>query len=252
MIEPPSGPLLSGAAPKHLQLKEILLDLIDGAQVDEPIPSERELAVRYGVARMTVRQAVESLVAEGRLFKVTGKGTFVAGPKVDLQARLTSFSEEMARRGMQPSSTVLAFTRMRATAHLARELSCGVNEDLVHLNRLRFADDVPMAVERAWVPQRLVPGLASERAPESLYKTLAERYGLVPDWGEDTIEAVAADKEVANYLGVPAGSPLLLIERHSYAGQTLASYSVSFYRSDRYKLWVPLARPQPPIHNSRK
>lgn len=249
MSEPP---FLSGAAPKHLQLREILLDLIEAAEVDEPIPSERELATRYGVARMTVRQAVETLVAEGRLVKVTGKGTFVAGAKVDLQARLTSFSEEMSRRGMVSSSTVLTFTRMRATSHLARELSCEVNDDLVHLNRLRFADDVPMAVERAWLPHRLVPELTDGPAPVSLYDTLAERYSLVPDWGEDTIEAVAADKEVANYLGVPAGSPLLLIERHSYAGPTLVAYSVSFYRSDRYKLWVPLARPRPPIHNPRK
>ena len=243
---------LSGAAPKHLQLREILLDLIEASQVEELIPSERELAMRYGVARMTVRQAVESLVAEGRLFKVTGKGTFVAGPKVDLQARLTSFSEEMTRRGMRPSSTVLAFTRMRATAHLARELTCSLNDDLVHLTRLRFADDVPMAVERAWLPHRLVPGLADKPAPESLYKALSETYGLVPDWGEDTIEASAADHDVANYLGVRAGSPQLHIERHSYAGQTLVSYSVSFYRADRYKLWVPLSRPQPPIHNPRK
>src|ERR1700755_1686358 len=112
-----------GPIPKHQQLREILLDLIEGSNADEPIPSERELSSRYGVARMTVRQAVESLVAEGRLFKVAGKGTFVAKPKLDLQARLTSFGEEMTRRGMKPSSEVLAFGRVAATAHLARELS---------------------------------------------------------------------------------------------------------------------------------
>jgi GntR family transcriptional regulator len=118
--------------PKHLQLREILIDLIESSlQVEEPIPSERELSTRYGIARMTVRQAVESLVAEGRLFKVTGKGTFVAKPKVDLQARLTSFGEEMTRRGMRPSSTVLAYTLVRATSHLARELTCEIDADLI-------------------------------------------------------------------------------------------------------------------------
>jgi GntR family transcriptional regulator len=109
-----------------------------------------------------------------------------------------------------------------------------------------------MAVERTWLPHGLVPGMTDLPAPHSLYAALAERYGLIPDWGEDTIEAAAADNEHANYLGVRAGSPLLHIERHSYAGQTLVSYSVSFYRADRYKLWVPLARPLPPIHNPRK
>ena len=89
-----------GPIPKHQQLREILLDLIEGSTHEALIPSERDLADRYGVARMTMRQAVESLVAEGRLFKVAGKGTFVAEPKLDLQARLTSFGEEMSRRGM--------------------------------------------------------------------------------------------------------------------------------------------------------
>jgi GntR family transcriptional regulator len=232
--------------PKHLQLREILIDLIEGSlQVEEPIPSERELSTRYGVARMTVRQAVESLVAEGRLFKVTGKGTFVARPKVDLQARLTSFGEEMSRRGMSASSTVLAFTLVRANAHLARELACEPGADLVYLKRLRFADDAPMAVETTWLPHKLVPTMLDRQAPESLYTTLAEDFALVPDWGEDTIEAGSADPELANFLCVRNNSAVLHIERHSYAGQTLVSYSVSFYRADRYKLWVPLARPLP-------
>lgn len=232
--------------PKHLQLREILIDLIEGSlQVEEPIPSERELSTRYGVARMTVRQAVESLVAEGRLFKVTGKGTFVARPKLDLQARLTSFGEEMTRRGMRPASTVLDFSRQKASAHLARELACEPGAELVYLNRLRYADDVPMAVESTWLPSKLVPDITDLPAPDSLYGTLAERYGLVPDWGEDTIEATTADQELANFLGVKSNSAVLHIERHSYAGQTLVSYSVSFYRADRYKLWVPLARPLP-------
>src|SRR5882672_6426955 len=103
--EPPMSLDQNGPVPKHQQLREILVGLIGASATDTPIPSERDLAKQYGVARMTVRQAVESLVAEGRLFKVGGKGTFVARPKVDLQARLTSFGEEMTRRGMEPSST---------------------------------------------------------------------------------------------------------------------------------------------------
>lgn len=241
-----------GPVPKHQQLREILLDLIEGTAAESLIPSERELATTYGVARMTVRQAVESLVAEGRLFKVAGKGTFVAKPKVDLQARLTSFGEEMTRRGMSPSSRVLAFGRVSATAHLARELGTLANEPLVYLKRLRDADGVPMAVERDWLPEKLVPGLADELAPESLYTALAQRYGLRPDWGEDVIEAAVADSDTAALLGVKPGSPVLHIERHSYAEQTLLAYTVSVYRADRYRLWVPLSRPVPPITNPRK
>jgi len=242
----------NGPVSKHQQLREILLDLIDAAGPEALVPSERDLAKTYGVARMTVRQAVESLVAEGRLFKVAGKGTFVARQKVDLQARLTSFGEEMTRRGMAPSTTVLTFGRVEATGHMARELSVEPGGGLVYLKRLRYADGIPMAVERCWLPERLVPGLVDEPAPDSLYATLSLRYGLLPDWGEDVIEAAVADAEAADLLHLKAGSPVLHIERHSYAGETLVSYSVSSYRADRYQLWVPLARPLRSITNPRK
>jgi DNA-binding GntR family transcriptional regulator len=241
-----------GPVPKHQQLREILLDFIQESEAETLIPSEREVAQKYGVARMTVRQAVESLVAEGRLFKVAGKGTFVARPKLDLQARLTSFGEEMSRRGMTPSSSVLAFARVGANAHLARELSVEAGESLVYLERLRNADGVPMAVERAWIPERLVPGIADEPAPTSTYAALSQQYGLVPDWGEDVIEAAVADQELAALLDIRTGSPVLHIERHSYADATLLAYSMSVYRADRYQIWVPLARPVPPITNPRK
>jgi GntR family transcriptional regulator len=241
-----------GPVPKHQQLREILLDVIASSSPETPIPSERDLATRYGVARMTVRQAVESLVAEGRLFKVAGKGTFVARPKVDQQARLTSFGEEMTRRGMVASSTVLTFGRVAATAQLGRDLNTAAGSPLVYLKRLRHADGSPMSVERLWLPEQLVPGLADGPAPESMYATLSLKYGLAPDWGEDVIEAAVADSEIGAALEVKAGSPVLRIERHSYAGPIVVAYSVSIYRADRYQLWVPLARPLPPITNPRK
>jgi DNA-binding GntR family transcriptional regulator len=239
--------------PKHQQLREILLDLIESVGAGAAIPSERELAGQYGVARMTVRQAVESLVAEGRLFKVAGRGTFVAAPKFDLQARLTTFGEEMRRRGMTPSTSVLGFGLTRASAHLARELASDPGEPLVHLARLRLADGTPMAVERLWLPARIVPGLAeADRPPDSVYQVLGERYGLMPDWGEDVIEATVADPEMASLLQIQSGGTVLRIARHSYSGQALVAYSIALYRADRYQLWVPLARPAPPITNPHK
>jgi GntR family transcriptional regulator len=157
----------------------------------------------------------------------------------------------MTRRGMAPSTTVLTFGRIAATVHLARELSTEPGAPLVYLKRLRHADGAPMAVERSWLPERLVPGLADEPAPDSVYATLGLRFGLLPDWGEDVISAAVADAETATLLHVKTGSAVLHIERHSYAGQTLAAYSVSVYRADRYQLWVPLARPLPSITNKR-
>jgi GntR family transcriptional regulator len=238
--------------PKHLQLRDILLDLIEGElQPEDPIPSERELADRYTVARMTVRQAVDALVTDGRLFKVAGKGTFVARPKLDLQIRLTSFTEEMARRGMVAASKTLSFERIKASGHVARELEVDPGTPIVQYERLRYADGVPMAVEHTYLVDQRVPGLADREAPPSLYACLADSYGLVPDWGEDSIEAVAADAGLAELLDIPAGGPVLRTERHAYTGGTLLDYSVLSFRADRYKLWVPLARPAARITNPR-
>jgi GntR family transcriptional regulator len=238
--------------PKHLQLREILVDLIQAElQPEQAIPSERELSDRYSVARMTVRQAVDALVIEGRLFKIAGKGTFVARPKLDLQIRLTSYSDEMARRGMVPSSKILLLERMPARGAVARGLEVEPGEPVVRFKRLRYADGVPMAVDQTYLVDARVPGFADGEPPSSLHACLAERYGLVPDWGEDSIEAIAADPDIAALLDIPVGGPVLHIERHAYTGATLLDYSVMHFRADRYKLWVPLARPAARITNPR-
>src|SRR5262247_1041326 len=96
--------------PKYFQLREILLDLIDSGELplDTPIPSERELCRRHGLSRMTVRQALDHLVTEGRLYRVPGKGTFVARPKIEMPLRLVSFTEDMRNRGLEPGARDLA------------------------------------------------------------------------------------------------------------------------------------------------
>lgn len=239
-----------GPVPKYFQLREILLDLIGTELAPEaPIPSERELADRYGLSRMTVRQAINGLVSEGRLFKVRGRGTFVAKPKMDLQVRLASYTDDMARRGMVPASRVLTFERVKATGHLARELEVEPGEPVVLLERLRFADGIPMALERTHLPEVRVPGLLDGDPPQSLYQVLAQQYGLTPTWGEQMIEAGTADREQAALLKITSPAVVLRMTRRSYANDVLVEYADSLYRADRYQLWVPLERPAAPITN---
>jgi len=238
--------------PKHQQLREILINQIDTElEPDTPIPSERDLGERYALSRMTVRQAINQLVTEGRLYRVRGRGTFVAQPKMDLQIRLASFTEDMTRRGMVPASRTLAFERIEATPVLARQLELNTGEPVVRLARLRYADSIPMAVERTHLPENRVPGLLSHGTPQSLYQTLADEYGLKLTWGEQVIEAGNPDPEDAALLEIPAGGVVLQMHRRSYAGDVLIEYAVSAYRADRYQLWVPLERPAQPITNPR-
>lgn len=234
----------SGGTAIHVQLREILRRYITASNMPgAALPSERILAERFGLARMTVRHAIDALVGEEILERVVGLGTFVRKPKLDLQVKLTSYSEEMQRRGMVPAAKVLSFEQIAASAFLARELQLEEGTPLVRFRRLLLADGEPMSVDENFIPAHRVPGLLDGEPPTSLYNVLRDNYGLVMEWGEDMIEATAASPSTARLLNVEVGMPLLKIQRHAFVSRTMADYSVSYYRADRYKLWVPLQRP---------
>ncbi|PSL02397.1 GntR family transcriptional regulator [Haloactinopolyspora alba] len=232
---------------KYLQVRDYLRALA-GSELTagDPVPSERALCERFGVSRMTVRQAVDALVVDGILERVQGRGTFVAPPKVDLQVRLASFTEEMTRRGMTASVKVLGAGIVEAEPDIAEALQVAVGDDVIHLHRLRFADDEPMAVEHSWLPALRLPGFLDGGVPSSVYVDLGTR-GLVPDWGEDTIDAGEADHDEAELLTIGPGKPVLRITRRAFTGDQAIEYASAAYRSDRYTLWVPVSRPNPPV-----
>lgn len=230
--------------PKYVQLRTILLELIEGELgPDDAIPSERELSDRFGVSRMTVRETVDRLVAEGRLYRVPAKGTFVARPKLDMPLQLSSFSEDMRARGLRPGARELARRTEPAREHVRAALD--LREGDVHvIERLRLADGTPMAIERTHVTAALTPGLADVPLEDtSLYAVLDERYGIRLDNGEQTIEAALADEDVAARLGIAPGAPVLWIRRRALQGARPVEYTESVYRGDRYQLHVAFPTP---------
>lgn len=232
---------------KHVRVRDYLRSLVTHElAVGDTIPSERALCERFGVSRMTVRQAVDALVVEGLLAREQGRGTFVAPGKVDLEVRLASFGEEMARRGMTPSSEVLSAEVVAATPDIADALDILPGEMTFYLHRVRFADGEPMAIEQSWLPCRLVPGLFDGDVPGSVYGELRRR-GLEPDWGEDVVAATEVHAADAELLRVPVGRAVLRLARRTFAGETACVYSRSVYRADRYVLWVPLRAPRRPL-----
>lgn len=233
--------------PKYHQLSEILADLIaTELEVDTPIPSERVLAERFGVARMTARQAVNQLVTGGKLYRVPARGTYVARPTIVLPARLTSFTQDMASRGLTPGSVDLVRRTDPAEPAVAVQLGVRPGEQVHVIERLRTADGEPMAIERAYLPAAIAPGLSEQSlADRSLYAVLEERHGIVLDAGEQTISASTVTGADAGLLAVPDGSPVLLLTRRSFATGVPVEYVVSAYRADRYQLHVSLDRSAP-------
>jgi GntR family transcriptional regulator len=237
-----------GPVPLYFQIKTQLLEAIERGQLKpgDRVPSERELTERYGVSRMTVRQALVELESQGYLHRVQGSGTFVNTPKLEQPlVALTSFTEEMYRRGLAPSSQLLSAQQVVPGRRAGQALAIPETEPVVRLERLRLASGQPMAVEVVHMPATLVPGLLDLDLSSSLYTILKERYGFTLNRGMQSLEAVAARSSEAKVLGVKEGTPLLMLERVSrdqYGRQV--EYTQSCYRGDRYRFTVELIRDQ--------
>jgi GntR family transcriptional regulator len=226
---------------KHVLVREYVRGLVEGAEPGSAAPSERDLVQHFGVARMTVRQALDTLVAEGLLERIPGRGTFVARARLDVQVRLCSYTEEMVRRGLKPSSRTLLARMETAGPGVARALELGEGELVVHWQRLRLADGVPMCVEDAYLGDSIVPKFLEAGLPESLYAEL-ERRDLLPTWAEDSVCADRARPEEGELLGTEEGAPVLRVARRAVAGDVAVEVSRSTYRADRFSVWVPLTR----------
>jgi GntR family transcriptional regulator len=229
-----------GRALKHVQVREYVRALVSGGAPGTPAPSERELVQRFGVARMTVRQAMDALVVEGLLERIPGRGTFVARPR-RAPSRVIGFTEEMSRRGMLAESQTLLARREQAGPGVARALNLSEGDAVIHWRRLRRADAVPMSIEDAYLNEVLIPGFLQSGMPTSLYDALGAR-GLRPTWAEDSITADAASADEAMLLEIAAGAPVLRHSRRALAKDKVVEVSRTVYRSDRFTLWVQLGQ----------
>jgi GntR family transcriptional regulator len=214
-----------GPVPKHRRLTELLRETIAEADVDTPMPSERELGARHGIARMTARKALEALVTEGALYRVHGTGTFVAAPKLPSLLVLSSFTEDMRSRGLRPGARVLSFEEVPAGAAAGWALGIPAEARVYRCCRLRTADGVPMALETTRIPCDIARGLSGyDLTDASLYEVLATGYGICLDGGEQTVEAALAGPEEAKLLDMTPGAPVLALTRTATARLRPAEY----------------------------
>jgi GntR family transcriptional regulator len=211
----------------------------------DQLPTIRELGDLYGVSRITVVQALDALAREGLLMRWQGKGVFVGQPRrEEPRVPLLSFTEETTRRGQTPGSRTLCLRREPATPGLHARLDLKPDEGVVLLERLRLADGLPLAIQRAYLPERLVPGLIERREPiESLYRVLADTYGVLPTIASESYASIQLAPDQARMLETWPGAPGFQADRTTTAqnGQRI-EYASSVLRGDRYKLRLFLSR----------
>jgi GntR family transcriptional regulator len=226
---------------KQSHTRRQVLDLIERLGIGSAIPSERQLSADLGVSRLTVRAALDDLAREGYLVRRRGSGTYVQQPKISQQLTMTSFSEDMRRRGMVPGSRTLSLKRQLAGARLGRFLNVSPGDEIVVVSRLRLADGVSMAIETLHVPSAVVPDVAPKDLEGSFYELLRTKYGIEIASGTQSIEPTVTAEEESAALGVPLHSPAFLFERVSRdaTGRTL-EFVQSIYRGDRYRIVTEL------------
>ncbi len=241
------------STPLYIQLKDVVVSEIRNGELKpgDRVGSESELERLHGVSRITVRQALKDLVQEGALYRVPGKGTYVASRKVAPLAAFTSFSENMIAQGLTPSYRLLAVDRIDPPLAVRQELRLGERDRALRIERLLLADRDPIGLQYGYYPERIFGSAAGQIDPESLaaaslYAQL-ETTQAFPLWkAEETVEPAIADRKEVELLGMPAGAPVLVVRRLSYLanGEPVESVKLVF-RGDAYRYRVDLFRGQP-------
>jgi GntR family transcriptional regulator len=236
-----------GPLPLYHQLKTVILREIEAGrwEPEARLPTEDDLASRFGVSKITVRQALRELAGEGFIRREQGRGTFVERRRLQQGPReLTSFTDEMRSHGLVPASRVLEQGAVPAPPAVAGALGLAPDARVFRLRRLRLANREPMGVQTAFIPLDLAPGIAKVKfAGASLYDVLQSRFGLYPATARETYCVALLSRDVAALLGVSARSPAMTAERVTFLGDGRPlEYVQSIMRGDRYTVAIDLTR----------
>ncbi|GGO89122.1 GntR family transcriptional regulator [Wenjunlia tyrosinilytica] len=242
----PDSPVRSGIpehgrVPKYYAVKTRLSAVLDELGEGGLLPTERDLAERFGVARETVRQALRELLLEGRVRRL-GRGTVVAGPKLEQPLSLASYTEGVRLQGRRPGRKLISLDRATADASLAGQLGLATGDPVWHMERVLLADDERVGIESTYVGVARAPRLDRDFDPgSSFYAFARERLGIAVGEAEERIETVLATPREALLIGTPPALPMLLIHRLSRDTEGTPLERVrALYRGDRFSFTTHL------------
>jgi len=235
--------------PLYYQLKQQLLTMIETGKLSEGdmLPPENELCTMFSISRPTIRQSLNELVAEGYLTRSKGRGTFVAKPKIEARflSNLESFNNEMRAKNMTPHTEVLALEKITDPHEATEKLQIPPGSHIIHLSRLRLANDIPIVFLDTYLPFNSFSKLLDVDFNEnSLYDTIEEMYGFRVNRVQREIEAVNSHRNEAKLLKIPANSAISLVRTLGYSigHRGPVEYSIARYRGDMNKFSVEIYR----------
>ena len=231
----------TSATPLYRQLDAIMRSKVQSGEwkANEIIPSENELAKLYGLSRMTARMVVAQLAREGLLYRVHGKGTFVAEKKITAHSlSYTGIREQMEEMGLQTTTRVLRMQRATVAPRIAERFNLKSDDEFCVIERLRWLEGSPFSLHYTYIPSSLCPGLESQDLiGQQLCDILRTQYGLVRRHVIETLESIAATKYEADMLEVKKDFHLLMLKNFiSDENDRPFEYSKILFRGDKIKL----------------
>jgi GntR family transcriptional regulator len=241
--------MLKKGIPRHSQISQWLRTQIEEGtfQPEEKLPSENDLAKKFDVSRVTIRRALQSLESEDIIYRCQGLGSFVSDTRAPHNlVRLTDFNEDMAKAGLNASSKVHKFKIIEAPAWLLAPLQVEEGTKVMQIDRLRLADNNPVAFDSTWLPILYGQLLTEDKLKSStIYKILEDEYDIRVIRGTYRFTAETADNTLAKELKIEKGAPLLLIERSTFTiGNKPVYFQRRYYRSDKVMYEMTLERSQ--------
>ncbi|PFE60337.1 GntR family transcriptional regulator [Bacillus cereus] len=232
--------------PLYHQLMERLKDSIEKGHwsLGDKIPSENQLMDQFGVSRNTAKKAIEELVQEGILYRIQGKGTFVAKPK--LQQSLMgfySFSKVLKEKGLNPKDIILKIEEVKPNAEIKEALQLSEDVNVIEMKRLRCAEDEPFILESSFIPKHVATDIEQlKKVGEiSLYDLFAQQFNTVVTRANEAFEPVLIRADESEYLQTEAGRPALLLERTAYDTNGVpVEFCISIVRGDRCRFYTEL------------
>ena len=233
----------SNPFPYYLQLKNILMNEIKSGKMIGTIPSERELSENFHLNRATVRHCLNELEKDGLIHKRRGQPTVIIPlhqMERDYAHELISFTEEMTRKGLTPSSKVLSFNKQRADKNISEKLNISIGDEIVVLERIRYGNQEPFNIGISYLPFSLCPSIFYYNFNhESLHFVLKSAFGIDLVMSHESFEPSLPTEEEAKLLNISPCTPILLMEGITYASDGRpAEYFILKFRGDKAKFTV--------------